>query len=175
MKVHMFFNWFLSPGQNHGYRISGSKTTHLRLSLHMTLPHFQTKFKDFYGYCCSVARSCMTFCDSMAYGLSHSSVHGILQARILEWVAIPLSRGSSQSRDWSQVSSIAGRFLCLSHQGSPRILEWVAYPSSGGSSWPRNQTGICYIAEGFFTSWATREALGVNIYLWDILTKGNGK
>ena len=38
-------------------------------------------------------------------------VHGILQARILEWVAFPFSKGSSQSRDWTQVSSIAGRFF----------------------------------------------------------------
>ena len=39
------------------------------------------------------------------------TVHGILQARILEWVAFPFSRGSSQSRDWTQVSRIAGRFF----------------------------------------------------------------
>ena len=48
---------------------------------------------------------------------------------------------------------------CLSHQGSPRILEWVAYPFSRGSSWLRNQTRVSCIAGGFFTSWATREAL----------------
>ena len=46
----------------------------------------------------------------------------------------------------------------LSHQGSPRILEWVTYPFSRGSSRPRNQTRVSRIAEGFFTSWATREA-----------------
>ena len=39
------------------------------------------------------------------------TVDGILQARILEWVAIPFSRGSSQPRDWTQVSHIAGRFF----------------------------------------------------------------
>ena len=43
------------------------------------------------------------------YGLY--TVHGILQARILEWVAAPFSRGSSQSRDQTQVSHIAGRFF----------------------------------------------------------------
>ena len=49
-----------------------------------------------------------------------SSVHGILQARILELVAIPFSRGSSWPRDWTPVSCIAGRFFTpLSHQGSP--------------------------------------------------------
>ena len=41
----------------------------------------------------------------------HSTVHGILQARILEWVAFPFSRGSSQSRDRTQVSRIAGGLL----------------------------------------------------------------
>ena len=47
----------------------------------------------------------------------------------------------------------------LSHQGSPRILQWVAYPFSRGSSQPRNWTEVSYIEGGFFTSWATREAL----------------
>ena len=53
-----------------------------------------------------VAQSCWTLCDSMDY-----TVHGILQARILEWIAIPFSRGPSQPRDWTQVSCIAGGFL----------------------------------------------------------------
>ena len=46
-------------------------------------------------------------------------VHGILQARILEWVAFPFSRGSSQPRDWSQVSPIAGDSLPAEPQGKP--------------------------------------------------------
>ena len=50
------------------------------------------------------------------------SVHGILQARIVEWVAISFSRGSSRPRDQSQVSCIAGRFFYqLSYEGSPTI------------------------------------------------------
>ena len=49
---------------------------------------------------------CPTFGDPMDY-----TVHGILQARILEWVAFPFSRGSSQLRDETQVSHIAGRFF----------------------------------------------------------------
>ena len=63
-----------------------------------------------------VAQSCPTLCNPL-------TIHGILQARILEWVAIPFSKGSSQPRDLTQVSLIAG---------------------------------------GFFTSWATREALNSN-------------
>ena len=47
----------------------------------------------------------------------------------------------------------------LSYQESPRILEWVAFPFSRGSSWPRNRTEVSCIAGGFFTRWATREAL----------------
>ena len=47
-----------------------------------------------------------TLCDPMDY-----TVHGILQARILEWVAFPFSRGSSQPRDQTQVSLIPGRFF----------------------------------------------------------------
>ena len=58
-----------------------------------------------------VTQSCPTLCDPMDCSPPGSSVHGILQARILEWVAISFSRGSSQPRNRTQVSSIAGRFL----------------------------------------------------------------
>ena len=51
---------------------------------------------------------CPTLCNPMDCSLPGSSVHGILQARILEWVAMPSSRGSSQSRDQTCVSCIAG-------------------------------------------------------------------
>ena len=61
-----------------------------------------------------------SLCNSVDCNLPGSSVHGILQARILEWVTVPFSRGSSQARDQTQVSHIAG---------------------------------------GYFTVWATREAL----------------
>ena len=49
--------------------------------------------------------SCPTLCDPMDY-----TVHGILQVRVLEWVAFPFFRGSSQPRDWTQVSCIASRW-----------------------------------------------------------------
>ena len=57
--------------------------------------------------------SCPTLCNTMDSSPASSSVHGILQARIMEWVAIPFSRGSSQPRDWTQVSHIAGRFFTI--------------------------------------------------------------
>ena len=56
-------------------------------------------------------QSCPTLCDPMDRSPTGSSVHGILQARILEWVAMPSSRGSSQSRDWICESCIAGGFF----------------------------------------------------------------
>ena len=56
-----------------------------------------------------VAQSCPTLCNPMDYSLPGSSVHGILQARVLEWVAISFSRGSSLPRDWTRVSRIVGR------------------------------------------------------------------
>ena len=49
----------------------------------------------------------------------------------------------------------------LSHKGSLRILEWVAYPFSRGSSQHRNQTRVSFLAGGFFTNWAIREAHGL--------------
>ena len=85
---------------------------------------------------------------------------GILQTRILEWVAMPSYRRSSQPRDWIQLSPHCRRILYhLSHWGSPRILEGVAYPFSRESSRSRNWTRVSCIAGGFFTSWTTREAL----------------
>ena len=53
-----------------------------------------------------VAQLCLTLCDRMNY-----TVHGILQARILEWVAVPFSGGSSHPRNQTQVSCIAGGFF----------------------------------------------------------------
>ena len=49
--------------------------------------------------CVLVAKLCPTLCEPIDYSLPGSSVHGILQAKILEWVAVPFSRGSSQPRD----------------------------------------------------------------------------
>ena len=63
-----------------------------------------------------VTQSCLTLCDPMDY-----TVHEILQAKILEWVAFPFSRGSSQRRAWTQVSHIASRFFTSwATQGKPK-------------------------------------------------------
>ena len=71
-----------------------------------------------------VAQSYLILCDPINY-----TVHGILQARILEWIAFPFSRRSSQG-----FPHCRWILYQMSHQGSPRILEWEAYPFSRGSS-----------------------------------------
>ena len=73
-----------------------------------------------------VAQSCPTFCDPVDY-----RVHGILQARVLVWVAFPFSRGSSRPRDRTQVSRIAGGYISIhfcrffSRLGHYRVLSGV--------------------------------------------------
>ena len=85
---------------------------------------------------CSV---CLTLCNLI--------VHGVLQARILEWVAFPFSRGSSQPRDWTLVSHIAGEFFTSwTTREAPEYWSGLAYPFFGRSSQPRNQTRVSCIA-----------------------------
>ena len=71
--------------------------------------------------CVKVPQLCPPLCDPMDCSLPGSSVHGVLQARILEWVDIPSSRGSSQPRDQTQVSHTAGRFFTI-HLKLPNIV-----------------------------------------------------
>ena len=85
-----------------------------------------------------VAPLCLTLCDPMDSSLPGSFVWGILQARILEWVAMPSSRGSSWPRDWTQVSCV---LLCrqtlylLSHQEVHRH-RWGPGRIRGRQGWP---------------------------------------
>ena len=69
---------------------------------------------------------CLTLCDPMDY-----TVHGILQARILEWVAIPFFRGSSQPRDQTQVSCIADGFF--TSWATTVIFECLHVPTCGAA------------------------------------------
>ena len=77
-------------------------------------------------------QSCLTLCDPMDWGPPGSSVHGILQTRILEWVAMPCTRGSSQPRDQTHffcVSCIASIFFTTEPPRKPKMnsyftLKW---------------------------------------------------
>ena len=89
-------------------------------------------FNHFYWYMCvcvCVCVSClvMSDCDPKGYSPPGSSVHGIFQARILERVAILFPRESSQSRDWTQVSSIAGRFFTIRATREALSLTYYLY------------------------------------------------
>ena len=68
-----------------------------------------------------VTQSCPALCSPADCKLPYSSVHGIFQARVLEWVAISFSRGSSQPRDRTQVSRIVGRHY---HLSTREVLEY---------------------------------------------------
>ena len=76
-----------------------------------------------------VTQSCPTLCDPVGCSPPGSSVHGISQARILEWVAISFSRASSQPRDHTQVSCIACCFFTSETSGRP-TYQWYACHSS---------------------------------------------
>ena len=66
-----------------------------------------------------ISQSCPTLCDPIDYSLPGSSVHEIFQARVLEWIAVLFSRGSSWPRDQTQVSRIASRFFTIWATGRP--------------------------------------------------------
>ena len=131
---------------------------------------------------------CQTLCDPVDCSPPGSSVHGILQARILEWVAMPASRGSSRPGskvDLLPLSCIGSPLplvppesevaqscptLCDRVDCSPpgssihgilqaRILEWVAISFCRGSSRPRDRTQVSHIAGRRFNLCTTREAL----------------
>ena len=72
-----------------------------------------------------VAQSCLILCAPMDCSLSGSSVHGIFQARVPEWVAISFFMGSSGPRDWTQISCIAGR--CFTSEPSKDKTRNVRY------------------------------------------------
>ena len=116
----------------------------------------RSQWRSTTGVCVLVAQSFPTLCNSMDCSPPGSSVLGILQARIREWVAIPFSRGSSWPRYWTWVSCIAGRFftiwasrfLWISTMKKPRklkelieiLVKNVADNSyRGKSEWPRNR------------------------------------
>ena len=93
---------------------------HLYIHVHLKSVYLYRDRQDIYEKTlrlCLVAQSCLTLCDPVDCSLPGSSVHGILQARIVEWVDMPSSRGSSQPRDptcISCVSCITGGFFTTS-------------------------------------------------------------
>ena len=100
-------------------------TTHIRHS-------WDTSDQNLFSPCGLTTQSCLTLCDTMDCSLPGSSIHVIVQSRILEWVAMPSSKGSSQPRDWIHVSCIAGRFFTTDYLGThqyntPPIMNCVLF------------------------------------------------
>ena len=115
---------------------------------------------------CLATQSRLTLCDPMDSSLPGCSVHGIPQARILEWVSTPSSRGSSQPRDWTQVSCFASRFFAIwatkevlrrirddAKVGGwrPRMMEFIF--SERGSCWDGNKDDDGTYFTGLFWGW----------------------
>ena len=96
-----------------------------------------------------VTQSCQTLCDPVDY-----TVCGILQARILEWVAFPFSRGSSQPRDWTQVSCIAGGFFTnWAIREAPRTQLTYSRWKLGHSFWSLWDTELFFLSSLFHDAW----------------------
>ena len=107
-------------------------TVIMQHSTHIYFPTPQTKklcklksyasprFVGSYAVLCLVTQLCLTLRDPMDCSLPGSSVHGILQARTLEWVAFPFSSGSSQHRDQTQVSALQADYLPSELPGKPK-------------------------------------------------------
>ena len=75
-------------------------------------------------FCAVLSHSVLlTLCDPMEYSPPGSSVHEILQTRILEWVGLSFSRGSSQPSNWTQVSLTSGRFFTIWATGEARTTD----------------------------------------------------
>ena len=82
----------------------------------------------FGGECAAAAlcaQSCLTLCDPKDCNPPGSSVHGLSQARVLEWVAMPFSRGSSQPGMKPKSPALAGRFFTAEPPGKPLAGEWI--------------------------------------------------
>ena len=93
-----------------------------------------------------VAQSCPTLCDPMDCSLPGSSIHGIFQARVLQWVAMSFSRRSSQPRDRTRVSISSLHKMCyalsLSHVWLCDLVDWSPSGSSVLGDSPGKNTGM---------------------------------
>ena len=118
--------------------------------------------------CVLVAQSCLTLCNPMDRNPPGSSVHGILQARILEWVTIPFSRRSSWPRDQTQVSFIAGRFFTIwaSSLFNKYLCSslYVGVLLFGRWSFSKLRAGL---ASWIYSSYAHKGPSALNLDMWE--------
>ena len=98
----------------------------------------RNKLQSYFTLKVKVAHQCPTLCDPMGY-----TVHGILQARILEWVAIPFSKGSSRPRNRTRASRIAGEFFSsgkepLQYSGLENSMDCIVHGFTKSQTWLSN-------------------------------------
>ena len=108
-----------SPSAGH---IVGSSINVCWIEWHMNT---NKPFSAFCVYLCVVAQSCPTLRDPTDYSLPRSSVHGVFQAIVLEWIAISFSRGSSQPRARTRVSRSVDRRFAVWATREVSCLLWV--------------------------------------------------
>ena len=139
-------------------------------SLGLSFPTFEMEIINIIQWCVcalSIAKWCPTLYNPMDWSPPGTSVHGILQATRLDWVAMPSSRASSQPRDWTRLSydSCIGRQILYHwrHQGSPNtvVVKWkrsvfIPIPKKGNA---KEYSNYCTIALILHTSKAVLKIL----------------
>ena len=113
LKAKMILNKLKSLMENSKFVLTGFQKKRKKMNFSLFLAHIFESENE-------VAWLCPTLCGPMDFSLPGSSVHGILQARILKQVAVSFSRESSQSMGWTQVSHIAGRLFIIEPRGKPQ-------------------------------------------------------
>ena len=114
MGIHIFPSWTPVPPPSPYHPSGSSQCTSPKLPVSCIEPGpISLNVCVCVCVCVLAAQSCLTLCYTMDCSLPDSTVHGILQARILEWVAIPFSRESFQPRDQTCVSCITGRCFTI--------------------------------------------------------------
>ena len=119
-------------------------------------------------FVCLVAQLYLTICEPMDSSPPDSSVHGIFQARILEWEAIPFSRWSFQPSDLTHVSCIAGRFFTRWAIGEAPLPLGRDFPSGSVVKNPPSNTGNVHSTLGWEDPLEKRMATHSSILAWNI-------
>ena len=115
---------------------------------------------------------CPTLCNPVDCSLPGFPVHGILQARVLEWVAMPFSRGSFWPRDQTHISSVSctvGRFFTAEPQGKPRIYS-VPWLQRVGHDWETSLHALCktfYLPNDVLHLWRSFQCSDNSVCLLD--------
>ena len=122
-----------------GIKIAGRNINNLRYAdITNLMAESEEKLESLYEGESEVAQSCLTLCDPMDCSLSGSSIHGIFQARVLEWIGISFSRGSSRPRNQTPVSRIAGRCFTIwaTREAHGKITVSTTVQSFSLNKWP---------------------------------------